>query len=62
MEIVLMLRMMLKSYGMGFAVVGYTKSIPVTNYDVWLLRTDSKRVTLFGLELTEVMETNMATQ
>ena len=31
----------------GFAVVGYTKSIPVTNYDIWLLRTDSNGDTLW---------------
>ena len=24
----------------GFAIVGYTKPIPLTDYDVWLIRTD----------------------
>ncbi|MBK6914159.1 MAG: T9SS type A sorting domain-containing protein [Ignavibacteriales bacterium] len=31
----------------GFAVVGYTKSIPLTDYDIWLLRTDSNGDTLW---------------
>ena len=31
----------------GFAVVGYTKSISLTNYDVLLLRTDSNGDTLW---------------
>ncbi|MBK6914485.1 MAG: hypothetical protein IPH11_12870, partial [Ignavibacteriales bacterium] len=31
----------------GFAIVGYTKSIPLTDYDIWLLRTDSNGDTLW---------------